>query len=118
MRKLTIIGFAVMIVSFGCSVTKPSDYECQKIRSGDFRTEMYNLSGMGHWTRMTVFNSRTDSLLFLRNSKLSETSIFRIVWTENCTYKTYIVDPRSLTDSLIAGASDGKHNRSIKITDT
>ena len=63
---------------------------------------MYNESGLGHWTKLTYFISRNDSLEIVTSTHFpKDTAINKITWTGACEYKLLRLNPKIDLDSFL-----------------
>lgn len=118
MKKLIRIPLLILIFC-SCTVTKPQSEKCSEFRSGRYIFNMYNKSGLGHWTKLTYFINRSDTLELVTSAHFpNDTSIYRITWTAGCEYKSLRLNPKSDLDSfLIRQEPTGTNHKVVKATD-
>jgi hypothetical protein len=117
MRFNSTIALSLSFCFAGCISIKSSD-NCERLRTGKFIQYMYNSSGMGHWTKITLFIERNDSIqVVTQEYPFRDTQIFRIKWLDRCKYNLLWTNPQTSFDSAYAKASpNGTTYRIIKQT--
>lgn len=100
---------------YSCKVIKPSSEKCSEFRSGRYIFNLYNESGLGHWTKLTYFIIRNDSSELVTSTHFpQDTSIYRVTWIGDCEYKTLLLNPKISLDSFLVN----KHPLGINNTIT
>ena len=90
----------------GCLSTKPSVDVCNGFKNGSYIQYMYNNSGLGHWTKMTLYIERNDSLqITTREYPISDTTISRLKWLSPCKYNLLWLNPQTHLDSTFLKVS-------------
>ena len=118
MKKL--IRTILLTLSFySCTATKPTPENCREFRSGRYIFNKYNKSGLGHWSKLTYFITRMDSLEFETATHFpNDTSIYRIAWTGACEYRSLLLNPKMDLDSFFVKTyPSGTKHTIIKATD-
>jgi hypothetical protein len=88
------------ILLLSCSLQKPSASICASYKNGEFIQKEYNSSGLGHWSEMTFFINRADSLqTYTRTIPFADTSLYKISWSSACEYNLTLLNPKSSYDS-------------------
>jgi len=76
---------------------------------------MYNNSGLGHWTKMTLYIERNDSFeITTREYPIKDTQISRLKWTGPCEYNLLWINPQTHLDSVYLKVSPNGTTYSIK----
>ncbi len=94
-----------LIISFlgSCRTEKTSIDLCQKAHTGQFINNIYNKTGVGHWTHIVLNIDRTDTIQIERmKSPLRSKRTYKINWLSACEYNRTILDLQDWGDSAIA----------------
>lgn len=117
--KILITATLTFFAFLKCTVTKLAPQQCDEFRSGSYVYNMYNESGLGHWTKLTYFITRNDSLKIVTSNHFpQDTSIYRITWTGTCEYKSLLLNPKFDFDSfLVRRNPTGTRHTIVKAAD-
>ena len=117
--KYLIRATLLTLTFYSCTATKLPFQKCSDFRSGRYFSNMYNESGLGHWTKLTYYITRSDSLEFVTSTQfVNDTTIYKVTWTGDCEYKLLLLNPKTKLDSLlITRHPTGINNTVVKATD-
>lgn len=120
MNRLRTIKLLLFILAFcSCAVSKLSSEKCNDFRFGKYTHNVYNKSGLGHWTKLTYTMTRNDSVEIVTSSHFpTDTAIYQIMWVGPCEYRSTRLNPQTDLDSfLIRQNSTGYRHKILNSTE-
>lgn len=105
----------LFLCSSACVSTKPTPDVCNSFKSGKYVQYMYNNSGLGHWTKMTLHIDIRDSFqIVTREYPIRDTQISRLKWPSPCKFNSLWINPKTDLDSASVKIYPKGTNYSIK----
>ena len=117
--KVSVKIVLLTLVLYGCTLTRLPTDRCSEFRSGRYIYKVYNQSGLGHWTELSYFITRNDSLEMVTSAHFpQDTAIKRIIWTGSCEYKSVLLNPATNLDSfMVQQYPDGTRHAIVNVAD-
>jgi hypothetical protein len=99
------IRIKILIIVFcsfcGCVSTR-KHFDCGNYKNGKYIQYLYNTSGFGHWTKITLNVEKRDSFeIVTREYPISDTAIYHITWVDRCKYNLNLKNPNTDLDSFM-----------------
>ena len=113
--KTTFSSFLIITTFlFGCRATKLSPELCLAMRTGHFTRNLYNSSGLGHWTHVVVQIVRKENEQIERMDYTNTTTTYEVKWLNACEYSLTILTPKTWADSVFVKMNPKGEKHSIK----
>ena len=101
-----------------CFTTKKNIVSCDNFRTGYFKYEMYNKSGLGHWRQITILINRNDSTQTEVNSSFpGDTTVYNIKWNSACTYELILKESNDKFVTEYHKYADPIYHKIVKASD-
>ena len=105
----------IVFSSLGGCVSTSEHIGCGSYDNGRYIQYLYNPSGLGHWTKMTLNIEKRDSFeIVTREYPITDTAIYKVTWVDHCKYKLIRTNPKDNLDSFMVRQNPKGLLRTVK----